>query len=172
MKGPDPIDFDPIDLKTHFIIPIIILTIIVILDPKVYANKKPEIINKPTLYALNKPLNEGFVASHPYLENLQQVSYYGGISVIAKCNKALDKTSFIELIDSLIENGYIRQGGWNQEMKIKKRKVYETSESIAIIDEGINTIFIDTPPFGEIFKEIIIEYRYDKNNGNIHFKPS
>lgn len=159
-------------MRKGFIIGIIVLVVVIILGLIIFSDKKPEILGKPTLYTLDKPINKKFTNAHPYLEGLQQVSYWGGENVIAKTNKPLDKASFITLVNELVDNGYVRKGGFNQIMEIKEREVIEQSDDITIIDKGVNTVVNDAPPYGTTYMDIILEYRYDKNNHNIYFKPS
>lgn len=158
-------------MKKNLILLFVLIIGLIILGSIIFKTKsvKPEIANKQTLYTLNNVLNENFSKQHPELQDLQQVYYYNGNQLIAKTNKVLDKNSFVILVNDLIENGYVLQGAFNQIMEIKDRNIKDELDSITIIDTGINTIFNDVPPFETTYREIILEYKYDKNSGNIYF---
>lgn len=157
---------------------IIIFTVLVIAALGFIFSKYylPVFLAKPVLYKLDNPKNPQIQNEHPYLQNLSEVSYwqtfYDGEKIMARSSKELNRNDFIMLIDDLIKSGYVHQGGWNQTMEVNQRKISEDEKSILITDEGINSVFNDTPPFQTTKSRIVLEYRYDKNNNTIYFKAS
>jgi len=155
---------------------ILIILIIVIIGLILSNNYLPVFPVKSVLYKLDNPKNSQIQNKYPYLRNLSEVSYwqtlYDGEKVMAISSKKLNKDDFITIIDDLVKGGYVQQGGWNQTMEITQRKTAEDEKSILITDEGINSVFNDTPPFQTTKSRIVLEYRYDKNSNTIFFKAS
>lgn len=163
-------------MKRSLLIPVSLTIILGAIGVIAFMRNRPQIAIKPTRYTLDKQLNSKIVKKHPYLQNLQQVSfwetYYQGKKVIAKSSKVLDKKNFVELVGDFVDYGYVQQGGWNQKMEIKDREIVETEAEIVILDRGVNAVYNDTPPFGTSYSEIGLTYRYLRNDGEIFFEAS
>lgn len=131
---------------------------------------------KSVLYTIDHPKNPQILAKYPYLQNISGVTYwqtlYNGEQIMATSSKDLSKSEFIDIIDDLIKSGYVQQGGWNQTMEITQRNVKDDENEFIITDEGINSVYNDTPPLQTTKSRILLEYRYDKSNNTIYFNAS
>jgi len=139
-----------------------------------YVGKKPDIATKATLYRLGEYLDNSYAQDKTYLEGLHQVSFWetsSGKSRIlwATSTKELTDKEFEDLLDGLIENGYVVQGGWNQVMEIKNREINDIPNGLVIEDTGVSTAFGDVPGITTSYKEITLQYTYERLTGKIFF---
>lgn len=138
----------------------------------VYEEKK---VVQPVLYTLStsqKP-NLKFLSTHTYLEELQIILFFRTLHLkekIARSEKVLDKHSFTDLIDELIDNNLVVYANLFYEVEIHERSIYEDGQNIIISDVGIENHIVDVANQTKKWVgAVILEYRHDKQTGNIYF---
>ncbi len=135
-------------------------------------NRVDGIAGKTTLYELNHSLSMGFPDEHPYLKDLRQVSiwesHYGGQELIATTTKSFESDEFVTLVDELVQNGYVVQGGWNQQMEIKERLVTDVGNTVVVEDRGINTTYDSSASSEAEYRDLLLRYIYNRSNGTIY----